>query len=109
MNTMIKNLKLAELNIKIATDFSNTHILRWFNRNVYKCLCCNKNYGKRFDENLKKEFFNTGKFFYMMSIGLFYCCEKVLTIMNIKSYNDESDEGCFLEDDVQYPENVYDL
>ena len=28
----------------------------------YKCLCCNKNYQKKFDENLKKNFFNTYKF-----------------------------------------------
>ena len=25
----------------------------------YKCLCCNKNYQRKFDENLKEEFFNT--------------------------------------------------
>ena len=28
----------------------------------YKFLCCNKNYKKKFDENLKKQFFNTCKF-----------------------------------------------
>ena len=28
----------------------------------YKCLCCNKNYQKRFDENIEKRFFNTYKF-----------------------------------------------
>ena len=28
----------------------------------YKCLCCNKNYQKKFDENLKKPFYNTYKF-----------------------------------------------
>ena len=28
----------------------------------FKCLCCNKNYQKRFDENLKKKFANTYKF-----------------------------------------------
>ena len=28
----------------------------------YKCLCCNKNYQKKFYENLKKQFFNTYKF-----------------------------------------------
>ena len=28
----------------------------------YKCLCCNKNYQKKFDENLKKRFFNRCKF-----------------------------------------------
>ena len=29
----------------------------------YKCLCCNKNYQKKFDEKLKKQFFNTYKLF----------------------------------------------
>ena len=28
----------------------------------YKCLCCNKNYQYKFDEKLKKQFFNTYKF-----------------------------------------------
>ena len=28
----------------------------------YKCLCCNKNYQRKFDERLKKRFFNTYKF-----------------------------------------------
>ena len=28
----------------------------------YKCLCCKKNYQKKFDGNLKKRFFNTYKF-----------------------------------------------
>ena len=28
----------------------------------YKCLCCNKNYQHKFDEKLKKRFFNTYKF-----------------------------------------------
>ena len=27
----------------------------------------------------------------------------------IKNYNEESDEGCFLEVDVQYPEKIYKL
>ena len=27
-----------------------------------KCLCCNKNYQRKFDENLKKQFTNTYKF-----------------------------------------------
>ena len=29
---------------------------------VYKCICCNKNYQKNFNENLKKRFTNTSKF-----------------------------------------------
>ena len=27
-----------------------------------KCLCCNKNYRRKFDEKLKERFFNTYKF-----------------------------------------------
>ena len=27
----------------------------------------------------------------------------------IKNYNEESDEGCFLEVDVQYPETLHEL
>ena len=29
---------------------------------VCKCLCCNRKYQKKFDENLKKHFANTYKF-----------------------------------------------
>ena len=29
----------------------------------YKCLCCNMNYHKKFDENLRKNFANAYKFF----------------------------------------------
>ena len=28
---------------------------------------------------------------------------------SIKSYNEESDEGCFLEVDIQYPEKLHEL
>ena len=28
----------------------------------YNCLCFNENYKKKFDENLKKRFFNTNNF-----------------------------------------------
>ena len=72
----------------------------------------------------------------MISISLFYFCKKVFTFMNIwitgknsmrrhylkkvketcqfdedfiKSYNNDSDEGCFLEVDVQYPKNLHNL
>ena len=30
----------------------------------YKCLCCNNNYQKKFDENLRKSFIDTYKFFH---------------------------------------------
>ena len=28
----------------------------------YKCVCCNKNYQKKFDEKLKEKFLNTHKY-----------------------------------------------
>ena len=43
---------------------------------LYKCLCCNRNYQKTFDENLKKRFANLYKF---ISISCFYCYDKVLS------------------------------
>ena len=59
---MMKNVKLVELNIKIATVYLNT-LFSFFKDNLikYKCLCCNKSYKKMFDENLKKRCFNTYK------------------------------------------------
>ena len=51
---MIKNVKLVELNTKIDfleyTGFKDDLI-------EYKMLGCNKNYLKKFDENLKKHDF----------------------------------------------------
>ena len=59
-DTIIKNVKLAELNTKIASAFMNKqNILIEYNLIEYKCLCCNKNYQKKFNGNLKKRFFNT--------------------------------------------------
>ena len=47
---MIKNVKLAELNISIVTLFLN------FKDDLikYKCLFCNNNYQQKFDEKLKE-------------------------------------------------------
>ena len=80
---MIKNVKIEELNIKIATLFLNVYsrtvtstaqkmfpnkdffskcdqIFRvTFNKN-----CCNKNYQQKFDKKLKRQFFNIYKFSY---------------------------------------------
>ena len=58
-DTMIKNVKLAELNTIWDCLIECTN----FNDNLIecKCLCCNKNYQK-FDENLKKQFFNAYRF-----------------------------------------------
>ena len=59
---MIKNVKLAELNTMIVNVFfeytnSKDSLIE------YKCVCFNNNYQKSFDENLKKLFFNSCKFF----------------------------------------------
>ena len=51
---MIKNVKDVELNISIATVFSN--IIK------YKCLSCNRSHQRKFDEKLKERSFNTYKF-----------------------------------------------
>ena len=40
----------------------------------YKCLLCNKNCQRKFDEKLKERFFNTYKFLITTIISLFYCC-----------------------------------
>ena len=55
---MIKNVKFAELNKKIALAFLNTQNLKRIqkNRNV---ICSNKNYQEKFNEKLKKWFLNT--------------------------------------------------
>ena len=49
----------------------------------YKCLCCKKNYQKKFDGNLKSDFLIHTNFLDMITISLIYCCEKVFTHMNI--------------------------
>ena len=49
-----------------------------------KCFCCNKNYQHKFDEKLKEQFFTiTYKFSNHGNNKFFYCCEKVLIVMNI--------------------------
>ena len=49
----------------------------------YICLSSNKNYKQTFHEKLKGQFFNTFNFLTMITISLFYCCEKVFILMNI--------------------------
>ena len=58
-DTMIKDLKLAKLNTRIATDFLNTQTFKmiWLNTYVYVI--------KRITKKLMK-----------ISISLFYCCER---------------------------------
>ena len=61
--TMIKNMKLAELNTKIVNAFLS------------------KNYRKKVDENLKKRFLIYTNFLTMISISLLCCCKKVFIDM----------------------------
>ena len=74
-DTVVQNVKLVESNIKIATAFLNTNLKD--NLIEYKCLLCNKNCHQNFDEYFKKRFFNTCRFLPMISLSLFYCCQKV--------------------------------
>ena len=45
----------------------------------YKRLCCNKNYQHKFDEKLKERFLIHRNFLTTKILGLFFCCEKVLS------------------------------
>ena len=58
------------------TDFKDDSI-------EYKCLCCNKNYQQKFDENLKERFSNSCKWSNHNNNKLSYCCEKVFILMNM--------------------------
>ena len=69
LDMMTKNVKLAELKIDTVT-FKDDLI-------EYKCLCCNENYKKQFDDCLKKWFWIHTNFLTMITISLFYCCRKV--------------------------------
>ena len=51
MDTLIKNVKLAELNINIGDSFLEYSSFK-DDLIEYKCLCCNKNYQQSFDEKL---------------------------------------------------------
>ena len=59
---MTKYVKFSELNkYKYSKYFlEQTNFKGNFKK--YKCLCCNKNYKKKFDENLEKRFINTYTF-----------------------------------------------
>ena len=48
----------------------------------YKCLCCNKNYQKKFDENLKNRVANKYKFVNHDINKLICCCKKVFIDKN---------------------------
>ena len=57
MDQIIKNMNCKELSTKIF-EYKNVKD----DLIEYKCLCCNRDYQKKFDENLKKRFVNTYKF-----------------------------------------------
>ena len=88
----------------------------------YIYLYCHRIYQHKFDEKLKKSFFNRNEFLTMAIMSLFYCCRKVFILPKvlikdtsqfhedfITTYNEESDEGHFLEVDVQYLEKLHEL
>ena len=77
---MIKNVKLVEFNTKIVSAFSNTQTHDLIQ---YKCLCCNKNYQKKFNKNLNNFLIHTN-FLTMISISLFSCCEYM---HNLEKFN----------------------
>ena len=60
MKCKYKQWSLAESNIKIAFFFEYKNLK--CNLTEYKCLCCSKNYKAKFNENLKKRFFDKYKF-----------------------------------------------
>ena len=63
MDTIRKNVKDAELDIKIVSAFLNTQYTFFKDDLIeYKCLCCHKNYQQKFDKKLKEPFFNTYNF-----------------------------------------------
>ena len=60
-NTMIKNVKLVELEISIQVFFIEYLIFK-DDLIEYKCLCSNNNYQQKFDEKLKRRLFKAYKF-----------------------------------------------
>ena len=86
-NITIENVKLVEVNMSIATVFSNTQILKMIIME-YKCLCFNKTYQRKFHEKLKVRFFHgykisnhdNNKFILLLWKG---ACPNVHILMNI--------------------------
>ena len=69
----------------------------------YECLFWNKNYQKKFDENFfffKKKFLIHTNFLTMVSISLFYCCEKVFAHTNIWIIEINSMKFHYLENNI---------
>ena len=75
MDIALKNLKLVELNVYVATVFLNTQIL--YVHIVTKII--NKNLMK----SQKKDFLIHKNFLNMIIISLFYCYGKVFILTNI--------------------------
>ena len=48
-----------------------------------KCLCCNKIINKILMKSERNDFSMHANFITMITISLFYCCDKVFTLVNI--------------------------
>ena len=71
-----------------------------------KCLSCNKKHQRKLDEKLKKK----KKFLTMITINLFYCCEKVFILMNMQMIGKNSRERHYLKNKDFYSHfNVEDI
>ena len=57
MNMVINNVESGKLNTNIGSTFLNTQTLNKDDLIEYKCLSCNENYQKKFNENFKKAIF----------------------------------------------------
>ena len=86
---------------------------------IYRYAKANNKYMKNYDkykESLCLQYWDVNTFYgWAMSqklpVNNFEWIEDTLQFNEdfIKTYNEESDEGCFLEVDVQYPENLHNL
>ena len=56
-------IETCEIKYKYCDCFlKNTKFKKYKYKHEYKCSCCNKNYQQKFDEKLKRQFFNTYQF-----------------------------------------------
>ena len=120
---MIKNVKLADLNAKIEINFLNTQTYEIWRKEIRHAIRryakANKNHVKGYDNNKKLSYFKywdvNNLYGWAMSQKLpvndFKRVEDISRFIEdfIKSYNDESDEEYFVENDVQYPKNLHNL
>ena len=75
MDITMKNVKCVKLNTNIVSNDVRDDLM------LYKCLCCNRNYWKMFDDNLRDLLIHQN-FLIMISIGLFCCSGNLFTQMN---------------------------